>query len=170
MRLDYKSMAIKKEKKIEIVAKVKDALSGANSVVFVNFHGLGVSDTTTLRKELRDEKIGYTVAKKTLIKIALDDSKIKGDMPPLLGELAFAYGEDLIAPARGVFDFQKKHKEQMAILGGIFEGKYMSKEEMTEIASIPSMQVLYGQFVNLINSPIARFAVVLDKIAEKKTV
>jgi len=161
-------MAITKEKKKEIVAKVKEAIDSSNSVVFVNFHGLGVSDTTNLRKDLRDEGVGYTVAKKTLIKRVLSDSKIEGEMPPLEGELAVAYAKDLIAPARGVYDFQKSHKDGIAILGGVFEGRYMDKEDMTEIAAIPPIPVLYGQFVNLINSPIQRFAVVLNEIAKKQ--
>jgi len=161
-------MAINKEKKKEIVAKVKDAVDSADSVVFVNFHGLGVGDTTQLRKNLRNEGVGYTVAKKTLIKKVLVESKTEGDIPSLDGELAVAYGKDLIAPARGVYEFQKDHKDSMAILGGIFEGRYMNKEEMMDIATIPSTPVLYGQFVNLINSPIQRFAVVLDQIAQAK--
>ncbi len=161
-------MAITKEKKKEIIAKIKDAVDSAESVVFVNFHGLGVLDTTQLRKNLRDEGVGYTVAKKTLIKKVLGESKTEGEVPFLDGELAIAYGKDLIAPARGVYDFQKDHKDSMAILGGIFEGRYMNKEEMMEIATIPPTLVLYGQFVNLINSPIQRFAVVLDQIAQSK--
>jgi ribosomal protein L10 len=40
---------------------------------------------------------------------------------------------------------------------------------MTAIAAIPSQKTLYAQFVNLINSPIQRFAVVLDAIAKTKT-
>ncbi len=161
-------MAITKDKKKEIVAKVKEAVDSADSVVFVNFHGLGVEDTTQLRKNLRGEGVGYTVAKKTLIKRVLGDSKIDGDVPSLDGELAIVYSKDLIAPARGVYDFQKDHKDSIAILGGIFDGKYMNKEEMMEIATIPPTPVLYGQFVNLINSPIQRFAVVLDQIAQSK--
>jgi len=161
-------MAINKEKKREIVAKVKDAVGSADSVVFVNFHGLGVGDTTQLRKDLRSEGVGYTVAKKTLIKRVLGESKVEGDMPSLDGELAVAYGKDLIAPARGIYSFQKDHKDNIAILGGIFDGRYMGKDEMMEIATIPPTPVLYGQFVNLINSPIQRFAVVLDQIAQNR--
>ncbi len=161
-------MAILKEKKKEILKKVKDAVDTSDSVVFVNFHGLGVSDTTELRKELRNKGIGYTVAKKTLVRRALDDAKVEGEMPSIDGELAIAYAKDLIAPAREVYTFQKQHKENLSILGGVFEGKYMNKEEMMEIASIPETPVLYGQFVNLINSPIQRFAVVLDQIAQSK--
>jgi len=38
-----------------------------------------------------------------------------------------------------------------------------------EIAMIPNREVLYAQFVNLINSPIQRFAVVLNEIAKSKS-
>ncbi len=161
-------MAINKSKKGEILEKVQNALKSSTSVVFVNFHGLSVEDTTTLRSSLRGEGVGYTVAKKTLIGKALDEAKVEGDKPPLEGELAIAYGEDLLAPAREVFAFQKDHKDNIAILGGIFEGAYMNQSEMMEIALVPPKPVLYGQFVNLINSPIQRFAVVLDQIAEQK--
>jgi ribosomal protein L10 len=36
------------------------------------------------------------------------------------------------------------------------------------IATIPPLQTLRGMFVNLINSPIQRFAVVVNAIAEKQ--
>ncbi|MCK5026802.1 MAG: 50S ribosomal protein L10 [Candidatus Pacebacteria bacterium] len=161
-------MAITKEKKKEIYKKVQKAIKDSESMVFVNFHGLTVSETTELRKGLRSESIGYTVAKKTVIKRALEDSKTKGDIPVLDGELAVAYGEDLIAPARGVNEFKKTHKDSIDILGGIFEGAYMNKEEMLEIATIPVVPVLRGMFVNVINSPIQRFVIALSKIAETK--
>lgn len=163
-------MPIKKAQKAEIVKEFGEAIKKANSAVFVNFHGLNVAETTKLRRELRGKNIGYTVAKKTLAKRALDEAKIAGQMPELTGEFGMAYGEDLLAPAREVWNFQKTHKENLDIVGGIFEGKYMDKGEITMIATIPPVEVLYGQFVNLINSPIQRFVVALDQIAKLKEV
>jgi large subunit ribosomal protein L10 len=161
-------MAITKEKKKEIVADLEKALGDAKSVVFVNFHGLPVSDASIMRRALRAEKVGYKVAKKTLVKRVLSGQTISGSQPSFDGELALAYSADLIAPARGIYSFQKKLEGKVSILGGIFEGKYMSKEEMVGIASIPSMDVLRGMFVNIINSPIQRLAIALDQIAQKK--
>ncbi len=162
-------MAINKGKKKEIFEKTQEIVKDSGSVVFVNFKGLNVSDTTQLRNNLRNEGSSYTVTKKTLVKKALEDSSVEGEMPELEGELALAYGKDLIAPARGVFEFQKKHKEKIAILGGIFEGVFMNKEKMLSIAQIPSLQILRGQFVNLINSPIQGLVIALNKIAEKNS-
>ncbi len=161
-------MAISKEKKGEIVARVKNIVDSSKSVVFVNFHKLPVSDTTVVRKELRSKDVQFTVAKKTLTKRVLNDSKISGDMPQLDGELALVYSADLLAPAREIYEFQKKLDGKVSILGGVFDGVYKSKIEMEEIASIPSQKTLYAQFVNIINSPIQGFVLALNAIAEKK--
>jgi large subunit ribosomal protein L10 len=161
-------MALTKEKKKEILTKLKDIFSNAESAVFVKFKGLNVLDTSQMRNALRTENVGYFVAKKTLIKRTLQEAGIKGELPALPGEIAIAYSADLTAPARGVFEFAKKFKENIAIAGGIFEGRYMNEIEMTEIASIPPLQTLYGMFVNIINSPIQRCAIALDQIARSK--
>ena len=46
----------------------------------------------------------------------------------------------------------------------------MNREKMLSIAQIPAPQILRGQFVNLINSPIQSFVIALGKIAEKREV
>ncbi len=160
-------MAITKDKKKEILKKLKD-ITDKKSVVFVNFHGLPVLEATQIRNELRDKEISYFVTKKTLIKKAFGESKIKGDMPNLDGEVAIAYGDDETASPREVFGFQKKLTGKINILGGIFENKFLNKSEMEEIALIPALQVLRGMFVNVINSPIQGFAMAIKAIADKK--
>jgi large subunit ribosomal protein L10 len=163
-------MPITKGKKKEIVEKVSDLLKDSKSVVFFSFKGFNVKNTIEMRRALREAKVGYLVAKKTLAKRAFDEAKISGEIPTMFGETAMAYSADLIAPAREVFSFQKKYKDNLSIVGGIFDGKYMNKEEMMAIALIPSQQTLYAQFVNVINSPIQGLVMALDAIAKKKTV
>ena len=90
-------------------------------------------------------------------------------MPVLDGEVGIAYGTDLIAPAREIYAFQKKFKQGVSIVGGVFEGKFMTKAEMEGIALIPPLDTLRGMFLNVINSPIQGFVVALDHIAKKKT-
>ncbi|MBX4198506.1 50S ribosomal protein L10 [Candidatus Parcubacteria bacterium] len=161
-------MPLSKSKKKVVLDEVSKIANGAKTVVFVNFHGLTVGNSTEMRKQLRKEGVGYTVAKKTLAKKAFAGRTVKGTMPELDGELALVYGVDLIAPAREVHAFQKKFDGKIAILGGVFDGEYKSKEEMTAIANIPGREQLYGMFVNLINSPIQRIVIVLDQIAKSK--
>ena len=161
-------MPITLNKKKELVAGLEKSLKSANSVVFVKFDKLSVTDVNTLRRNLQAQEVGYVVAKKTLLKRALSSNKIEGDLPEIPGQIAIAYGEDLITPSREIFNFTKSHKENIQIVGGVFEGKYMNASEMISIATIPPLQTLRAMFVNLINSPIQRFAVVLDQIAQVK--
>ncbi len=162
-------MARTKAQKKEIIGKLDKIMSDAKSLVFVTVHGLKVSDSTAMRRALTADKVGFFVSKKTLTARALEAKKYEGTMPELLGECGLAYGVDLIAPARGVYEFQKKFKDQVKIIGGVFEGKYMTKEEMTVIASIPPLHTLHGMFVNVINSPIQGLVIALDQIGKKKT-
>lgn len=161
-------MAKTKEQKTEIIERLTNAIKTAGSVVFVNFHGLGVTDTNEMRSSLKEQDVKYFVAKKTLTKRVLENVDIPGEVPDFSGELAVAWGDDQVAPARSIQEFVEKHKEQLSILGGIFEGRFMGKEEMTVIASIPPIKTLYGQFANVINSPIQGFVVALSAIAEQK--
>lgn len=158
---------LKKSRKEEMIKDLEGAVKGSESVVFVNFHGMNVSDETSLRRNLREEGVGYKVSRKTLLRRALT-GKAEGEIPALPGEVAMAYSKDTTASPRSIYNFQKTHKGILSILGGIFEGKFVGGDKMTEIAMIPSREVLYAQFVNLINSPIQRLAVVLDQIAKSK--
>ncbi len=161
-------MAISKEQKKEIAAKLDNALA-SNTTVFVSFKNIGVNDVNELRKRLSEYGVTYFVTKKTLLKRAMENASAEGEQPDLGdGMVALAFGEDQMAPAREVFSFGKDHKDTVEIIGGIFEGKFKTQEEMMEIATIPDMQTLRGMFANLLNSPLQRFAVVLNQVAEKK--
>ncbi len=160
-------MAITKAKKEEILTKLTTIKDEADSIVFVHFNALPVKESTLMRTALRKQGVGFLVAKKTLMKRAFGEV-FEGTMPELDGEIAVAYSTDAIAPAQNIKEFAAKYKESLAIVGGVFQGVFKSKEEMIAIASIPSLQVLKGMFAQLINSPRQRFAVVLSKVAETK--
>ena len=163
-------MAISKNKKSEILAKLNDAFKEASAIAFVGFTKLTVKDASRLRTELSQKGVRYYVAKKTLIKRALDARGYEGTLPELPGEVAVAWtsGEDVTMPASGVHEFAKKMKGALSLLGGVFEGAFLNKGDMTAIATIPPMIVLRGMFVNVINSPIQGFVMALDQISKKK--
>ena len=148
--------------------RLKEIAKGEGSRVFVNFHGLTVGEVTSIRHALHQEGIGYFVSKKTLARKVFNEAGVTGEFPELSGELAIAYGVDPIAPAREIQKFQKTFKEKLSILGGVFENRFVDAVEMKVVASIPTRQILYGQFVNLINSPIQGLVIALDGIANKK--
>lgn len=173
-------MAITRGKKVEIVNKIEEIIKKGTSLVFVNFHGLTVAGVSELRRLLREKGMGYYVAKKTLVRRAFENSPVTGEMPELEGEVAIAYlsampahagqagGEDALAPIKEVYDFHKKNAEVLKIIGGVFEGAFAPADKMLTLAKIPAREVLYAQFLNVINSPIQGLVIGLDAIAKKK--
>ncbi len=161
-------MAISKEKKQSIVSSFSEALSDAESVVFVQFGKVPVSTTNALRRALRAEGVGYKVGKKTLLKRVLAEKGYTGELPPLEGEIAIAYSTDQLASARGVYEFQKSTKGAISIVGGIFEGEYKDKDRMVAIATIPSREVLLSQIAFLLKSPLQRLAIAVNEVVKTK--
>ncbi|OGG72568.1 50S ribosomal protein L10 [Candidatus Kaiserbacteria bacterium RIFCSPLOWO2_01_FULL_53_17] len=165
-----------KQQKVDIVKKLEEAFKTAATSVLVHFKGVNIKEETEMRKSLRGAGVTYTVAKKTLIRRALESLGHKHEEVPMEGELAIAYGGegDVTAPARLIHEFGKKYqtadkKNKLHILGGIFEGKLVGQALMQEIATIPSLQGLRGMFANVINSPIQRFAITICEVAKTKT-
>ncbi|MFQ5541100.1 MAG: hypothetical protein ACE5F4_02550, partial [Candidatus Paceibacteria bacterium] len=60
-------------------------------------------------------------------------------------------------------------KDRLVFLGGIAGNRFLSKGEVETVAAIPPAPILRGMFVNIINSPIQRFAVALGEVAKQKS-
>lgn len=161
-------MAITKAKKETILGKLEGVRGDSEAIVFVQFKGMTVKDVTEMRAKMREEGVGYFVAKKTLMKRAFGET-YTGEMPALDGEIAIAYSTDAIKPAQQIKEFASKFKDRLVIVGGVFQGAFKNQAEMTAIASIPSLDVLRGMFAQLINSPRQRLAVVMSEVAKTKS-
>lgn len=117
------------------------------------------------------------VAKKTLLRRALTETKITGELPALDGEVGVVYltpeASDQLAPAREVYAFGKSHKgleDNLKLLGGVFAEHYIDAAYAKELAVIPSRQQLCGQLVSLLQSPIRSLLVGLRAIADRPAV
>lgn len=161
-------MALTKAKKVELIDGYTQALKEAKSAVYVTFKGLSVGEASKLRRELFKENTHYTVVKKTLWKRATEHAKVQGEEPTTKESVAVVWGQDLLTPARLSYEFGKTHKETFAIIGGIFDGVFKTKEEMLAIATIPPREVLLSQLAYLLKSPMQRIAIAVSEVAKSK--
>ncbi len=155
-------MAKSKEQKKEILEGLKDKIGKSKSIVFTKFDGLQVKENEELRNKLKEENSEYYVAKKTLLDLALKDSDTKVDVQSFDGKIATVFGyEDEVAPAKIIDEFKKDREDKIEFLGGILEGKFLSPEEVTALAKLPSKQELYAKIVGSLNAPVSGFVNVL---------
>ena len=157
----------KVELKKPVVEEISEKIKDAQAVVLVDHRGLTVAQDTELRKKLREEGVTYKVYKNTMMNFAFKGTDFEqlGDL--LNGPSAMAVSAtDPAAPARVLYQFAKQAKA-LEIKGGVIEGKFYDAAAMTEIAEIPSKDVLLSKLLGSMQSPITNFARVIKQIAEK---
>lgn len=159
----FNTMPKSKQQKEEVVNTLSDRFSNMKSAVFVDYSGLNVKSVEQLRSSLREEEVSYQVAKKTLIKLALEKAGLKDiDVMSLSGQIAVATSEqDEVMPARLLKKFQKDN-EALAILGGILEKKYAERARILELADLPTRDELIARVIGSIRAPLSGLVNVLQ--------
>ncbi len=162
-------MALTKVQKTAQVTELTEKLKGATSVMFSHFIGLTVGDVSSLRKKLKQGKAEMKVAKKTLMEIAFKEAGYPAvDFETLDGPVACIFSfEDPLSGAQIAFKFGKE-RDQVALIGGVFEGKSITKEEAIAIAKIPGRLELLTIFACMLNAPLSGFARGLKEVAGKR--
>lgn len=156
-------MALIFQKKQEITEELIKKIKDSKSLVFVDFTGLESGRTVDLRKKLKENGVSLRVAKKTLLRRALRSLGLgetaEQNIP---GQLSIAFGSDEVGAAKAVNSFIKDTKtENLKILGGILEQKFLTNEEVIGLAKIPGREELLAKMVGSIKSPISGFVGVL---------
>lgn len=150
-----------KEQKKDIVKKLAKEIKDSKAVVFSDFQGLSVKNMTSLRKELRREKVDFRVLKKTLIDIALKDAGLELDTKKMEGQIALAISRDDEIIAAKILARVSKANENIKIVGGILGKNVMTKEEVLALSKLPSKEDLLAKFVGTINAPVSGLVNVL---------
>ncbi len=156
-------MAKTKEQKKEILDNLADKIKRAKSIIFTRFNGLGVKENEDLRKQLKTENSEYYAVKKTLLSLAFKDHQIEGfDIKNFEGRIAAVFNfEDEAIPVKIIDKFKSAHEEKLDFVGGILAGtelareKFITAQELSILAKLPSRQELYAQIVGSISAPIS---------------
>jgi large subunit ribosomal protein L10 len=151
-----------RQQKQTLVSEVAEHIEASKSMVFVNFRGLSVADTQTMKKELRQAGVRYRVMKKRLFDRAAKEAGKEVFVKQFGGQFAVAISmEDEVSAAKILKTFSKKH-ESLELLGGVLENKMISQEEVFALAALPSKQELLAKLVGSMNAPVSGLVQVLS--------
>ena len=156
------------EAKKQIVSEVSAKLRDSKATVVVDYRGLNVAEVTELRKQLREAGVEFKVYKNTLTRRAAEEAGLAGLNEALTGPNAIAFStEDVIAPAKVINDFAKKH-DALEIKAGVIEGNVATVEEVKALAELPSREGLLSMLLSVLQAPIRNFALATKAVAEQK--
>ncbi|NDJ25589.1 50S ribosomal protein L10 [Nostoc sp. B(2019)] len=153
------------ENKKEIVADLKETLSGSTLALVIDYQGLTVAEITDLRRRLRPSGTVCKVTKNTLMGIAIQDQEKWQPLSELLiGASAFLLvKEDFSSAIKAYQDFQKVTKKT-ELRGGVMEGRLLKEPDVKALGDLPSKEQLMGQIAGAINALATKIAVGINEV------
>ena len=156
------------EKKKGVVQEITDRFRDSQTTVIVNYRGLDVAEVTELRKQLREAGVDYKVYKNSMTQRAAANVELNDLDEVLVGPTAVAFSkDDVIAPAKIIYDFAKTH-EALEIKGGVIDGELASIEQIQELAQLPGHEGLVSMLLSVLQAPIRNLAYATKAISEQK--
>ena len=138
-----------RKQKEELVESLHKTFLNSQSVIVTHINGLTVSETTNLRSSMRNSNCKFKVTKNKIVKLALKNTKFEHLDSLFTGPTAIGSSEDAIAPAKVLVDFSKE-SEKIKIIGGGFETKSLSVDEINNLASLPSLDEVRSKLIGLL--------------------
>lgn len=150
-------MAVSRQKKQETIEQLKGLIADAELVVVTHNKGLTVDDVSDLRRKARKAGAAYKVAKNTLTKLAIKESKFESLDSMLSGPTALTASKDPVAAAKVVVEFANNN-EKIEVIGGFLQGQVLTAAAVKNLATLPSLDELRGKIVGLLQAPAAKLA------------
>ncbi|MBJ7355048.1 MAG: 50S ribosomal protein L10 [Thermoleophilaceae bacterium] len=146
-----------RDQKAAFIDDVAGRVSESEAIFAVDYRGITVSQVAELRGKLGEADASFQVVKNTLTSLALEKANAPGgvDLKEFLsGPTAFTYVKgDIAMAAKAIADFTKEY-ELLEFKGGIMEGQIISTDQFQALTKLPSRDVLNGQLVGMLASPI----------------
>jgi large subunit ribosomal protein L10 len=146
-----------KDQKAAVVEEVAAQIKESEAVFAVDYRGISVPQAAELRTRLNDAGARFRVVKNTLSERAAGDAGADSLKEMLDGPTAFTFvgadGGDVALAAKALAQFNRE-SGVLEFKGGIMGGEPLSVEQLMTLSRLPARDVLHGQLVGMIASPI----------------
>ncbi len=168
-----------REQKATAIAEIATHIDESQAIFAVDYRGISVAQVAELRAKLREADASFKVVKNSLTERAADEVGAAELKPFLQGPtaLTFVRGDAALA-AKAVADYARA-TQLLPFKGGLMDGSEVDADQIRAISRLPSREVLYGQLVGIVASPVSGLvrtlsalvsglAVALGQVQEKK--
>lgn len=152
---------MQRAQKEQLVTSLHRTFEEATMVVVTQHAGLTVTESSDLRRRMRQAGAGYTVTKNRLAKRALAGTKFEPLASLFVGPTAIAFSQDPVAAAKVAVQYAKDN-EKVTIVGGYFGDQVLDAAGVKNLASLPSLDELRAKLAGLMQTPAQRVAMVLQ--------
>ena len=153
-----------RDQKAAVIDEIAADITASQAIFAVDYRGISVAQVKELRERLRTADASFRVVKNSLTERAADKAGVEELKALLVGPTALTFARgDGAAAAKAVADFART-TDLLAFKGGLMDGASLSPAEVGAISRLPSRDVLYGQLVGIVASPIVGLARTLNAL------
>ncbi len=143
-----------REQKAAVIEEVATQIKESGAVFAVDYRGISVPQAADLRARLEEADATMRVVKNTLTERAADEAGAASLKELLEGPTAFTFVRgDAALAAKVLATFRREH-QVLEFKGGTMDGEVLSIDEIEAISKLPARDVLHGQLVGVLASPV----------------
>ena len=154
--------------KSETVKEISEKAKKSQTIIVCEYRGLTVAQIQEVRRALHKENAEMNVYKNSLVERAVDELGYNELNDILSGPNAIVFSEDVIAGAKVIAKYAKRHKDILVVKGGIVEGKFVDAKGIIEVSKLPGKEGLLSMFLSCLQAPIRSFACAVKAVADAK--
>src|ERR1700736_610624 len=144
-----------REQKAAAIAEIATQIDESNAIFAVDYRGISVAQAAELRSNLRQADALFKVVKNSLTERAADQVGAGGLKAYLTGPTALTFVRgDIALAAKALADYGRA-TQLLPVKGGLMDGAVIDVEQIRALSRLPSREVLYGQLVGVVASPIS---------------
>jgi large subunit ribosomal protein L10 len=168
-----------RDQKAAAIAEIAAHIDESQAVFAVDYRGISVPQVAELRAKLRESDATFKVVKNSLTERAADEVGATTLKELLEGPTALTFVRgDIATAAKAVADYGRA-TQLLPFKGGLMDGAAIDPEQIRSLSRLPSREVLYGQLVGIVASPVSGLvrslggllgglAVALGQVQQKK--
>jgi len=138
-------------------------LNASPFFIVVNYKGLNVGHLTELRKRLAKANAEVHVVKNSIFRLAAKEAGVGELNGTLTGQVAVVTGQrDISTAAKVVKTYGTELVDKLRVYFGYLNNERLETATILTLADLPSMEVLRGQLLGVLNGPAGKLVRLLN--------
>ena len=144
-----------RDQKATAITEIAAHIDESQAIFAVDYRGISVPQVAELRAKLRDADATFKVVKNSLTERAADQAGAATLKDFLTGPTALTFIRgDVATAAKAIADYSRA-TQLLPFKGGLMGGDLLDVDQLRALSRLPSREVLYGQLVGVVASPVS---------------
>ncbi len=154
---------MRKEKSL-LLSSLQDVIKDSDSLVLTSYEKMSANQAANFRTSLRQAGGMFTVVKKKMFLKAAEKlgHQFELELDGHIGVVAIK--ENVVDATKALYKFQKENENIIKVLGGQFEGKICSSQEVEMISKLPTQPEMRAQFLSVLEAPMSQTLAVIEEL------